>query len=282
MKSLEQHINEAESKIAAAMERHSRAVLAFSGGKDSLACLRLLYPYRERVTVATVDTGAMYPHMVEFIKQATQDFQLVTIRTDQAAYWNKHGVPSRIVSLYNHPAVGFLEHAHGERFLVNDWLSCHAALVNQPMHDFVQSSGASLVVMGQRDDEGRAKLPPTAGVAELLTPIESWTAPTVFDYLRSIGVAPPAHYSELPTSLDCWNCPSHTTEKTIRFLKREHPERVDELRAILHVAYSTVVDALHKELPTLQEAGLLDTLAVRLECGANDQAIAAAAGVLQA
>lgn len=264
MKSLEHYTQTAQQKIDEAMQRHDRAVLAFSGGKDSLACLRLLYPYRNRVTVATVDTGEIFPHMVKFIEEATKEFHLEVIRTDQTTYWREHGVPSRIVPIFNHAHLGFMEHAHGERLLVNDWLSCHDALVNRPLTNYIQGSGASLCIMGQRDDEGYQAQPKTVGHLEVLTPISDWTAPAVFEYLKSIDVAPPKHYPELSSSLDCWNCPSHTTEQTIRFMRREYPERMEELKACLFAAYSPVADALHKELPTLRAAGILDSLAVRL------------------
>lgn len=265
MNTLEKCVSMSIAKIDEAMSRHEKAVLAFSGGKDSLACLRLLYPYRDRLTVATVDTGAIFPHMVKFIEEATKDFKLKVIRTDQAAYWRKHGVPSRIVPIYNHAYLGFMEEAHGERILVNDWLSCHQALVNNPLNDYIQSSDASLFIMGQREDEGYQKLPNTAGRLELLTPINDWTAPVVFDYLKSIGISLPAQYSELSSSLDCWNCPSHTTAQTVRFVQREYPERVQELQACMFAAYSTVADALTRELPALKQLGLLDLLAARLK-----------------
>lgn len=265
MRSLEQCVQTAQAKIDDAMQRHERAILAFSGGKDSLAVLRLLYPYRDRVTVATVDTGAIFPHMVEFIREATKDYSLHVIRTNQAEYWRVHGIPSRIVPLYNHPQVGFIQHAHGERILINDWLGCHQSLVNQPMNDYVQNSGASLFIMGQRDDEGYMEQPKTNGAAEVFLPISEWTGAIVFEYLASIGVKPPKHYQEgIRTSLDCWNCPAEATEQVVRFIKREHPERVPELQHCLYATYSTVADALRKEIPTLREAGVLEALNSRL------------------
>jgi len=257
MKSLQDYVNQAQEKIDQAMQKHERAVLAFSGGKDSLSVLRLLYPYRDRVTVATADTGAMWPHMVEFIKEACKDYQLEVIRTDQAAYWRKHGVPSRIVPIYNHAQLGFMQHAHGNRLLINDWLSCHTTLISKPLSDYVDQSGATLYIIAQRDDEGYVDQPKRTGDVEVLTPINEWTAPIVFEYLASIGITPPKQYPEIETSLDCWNCPAHTTEQTVRFMQREYPHLVPELNVCLYAAYSTVADALNAELPALRASGLL-------------------------
>ena len=52
--------------------RHKKAVLSFSGGKDSLACLHLCRPYRDKLTVAWVNTGAAFPHIVEFVRKAVK------------------------------------------------------------------------------------------------------------------------------------------------------------------------------------------------------------------
>ena len=54
--------------------RHQKAVLAFSGGKDSLVCLHLCRDYRDKIDVCWVNTGAMLPHMAAFIRKATEGF----------------------------------------------------------------------------------------------------------------------------------------------------------------------------------------------------------------
>ena len=48
-------------------DRHEKAVLAFSGGKDSLVCLDICRAYRDQLTVVWVNTGAMFPHMRDFV-----------------------------------------------------------------------------------------------------------------------------------------------------------------------------------------------------------------------
>jgi 3'-phosphoadenosine 5'-phosphosulfate sulfotransferase (PAPS reductase)/FAD synthetase len=52
------------------IERHKpgKAVLQFSGGKDSLACLLLLRPWWDRLTVMWVNTGAAFPETLELME----------------------------------------------------------------------------------------------------------------------------------------------------------------------------------------------------------------------
>ena len=71
--------------------RHDRAVLAFSGGKDSLVCLDLCRDYRDKLTLVWVNTGAMFPHMVDFVRKAAEGFNFVELTSDQAG-WHEEPV----------------------------------------------------------------------------------------------------------------------------------------------------------------------------------------------
>ncbi len=256
MKTLEQYIISAQQKVADVMDANERVVIAFSGGKDSLAVLRLFYPYRDRVTVATADTGKMWPHMVAFIKEQCADYRLHVVRSDQAAQWRSAGIPSRIVPVYNHATLGFRMHAKGNRTLMTDWTSCHHQLVDLPMHNYANGIGASIVALGQRDDEGYMKQPKAANGYSIFEPISEWTAEIVFAYLKSEGITPAKQYPELSSSLDCWNCPAHTTADTIRFMERENPELLPELRSILRAHSDAIGDAVALELPAIKAAGI--------------------------
>ena len=51
------------------IERHERIALQVSGGRDSIACLYLMRPYWDRVTVYWLDTGAAYPETVSLMQR---------------------------------------------------------------------------------------------------------------------------------------------------------------------------------------------------------------------
>ena len=83
--------------LATLFDCHQRAVLAFSGGKDSLVCLDLCRDYRDKLTVVWVNTGAAFPHMVEFVRKAAEGYSLIELHSDQAAWHAQHGLPAEIV-----------------------------------------------------------------------------------------------------------------------------------------------------------------------------------------
>lgn len=84
-----------EETIADAIERYGRVALAFSGGMESLLLLELARPHRDRVTVIWTNTGAMFPHMVDFIREATRGFDFVEARSDVRASFGKDGFPAK-------------------------------------------------------------------------------------------------------------------------------------------------------------------------------------------
>ena len=73
-------------------------VLAFSGGKDSWACLWLNKDRLDNIVVVWVNTGKNYPEMLETIalaKSICPNFGEITVDRDgQNAY---HGIPAEIV-----------------------------------------------------------------------------------------------------------------------------------------------------------------------------------------
>lgn len=83
--------------LASLFARHEKAVLGFSGGKDSLVVLHLCREYRDRIDVCWVNTGSMFPHMREFVRKAAEGFNFVELRTDVEAWREKYGEPADVV-----------------------------------------------------------------------------------------------------------------------------------------------------------------------------------------
>ncbi len=133
--------------------RHKKAVLSFSGGKDSLACLHLCRDYRDKLDVCWVNTGAMFPHMREFVYKAAEDFNLVELKSDQGAWIRQQGFPSDMMPVVN----SMWRHASAPdppQTLLQPWTACCAKLRFQPLLEYLGRSSATLFIHGQRHSDG--------------------------------------------------------------------------------------------------------------------------------
>ncbi len=139
--------------LAALFARHDKAVLAFSGGKDSLVCLDLCRDYRDKIEVCFVDTGASFPHMMEFVRKVTEGFRFVELKSDQAGWIKQHGLPSDLVpvanSIWRDPAA-----PDPPKTMLQPWTACCAKLRFEPLLAHLARSGATLFLHGQRRSDG--------------------------------------------------------------------------------------------------------------------------------
>ena len=85
--------------LATLFARHERAVLAFSGGKDSLVCLDLCRDYRDKLDVCWTNTGAMFPHMVEDMTPDERDAELARLENDLMAMMSPNEAKAEIQRL---------------------------------------------------------------------------------------------------------------------------------------------------------------------------------------
>ncbi len=134
-------------------ERHQNAVLAFSGGKDSLACLHLCRDYRDNITVVWVNTGAAFPHIEKFVHNAVKGFNFVELKSDQGAWIKQYGLPSDMVpvanSIWRDPAA-----PDPPQTLLQPWTACCAKLRFEPLLEYLGRSSATLFIHGQRHSDG--------------------------------------------------------------------------------------------------------------------------------
>ena len=134
------------------LERHDRAVLQFSGGKDSLACLSLLQPWWEKITVLWANTGDAFPETIEQmrrIRDAVPHF--IEVRSDATAHIADYGWPVDVVPTTN-TAVGKMLDGH-DRPLLQHYTSCCGTNIWRPLCAAAADLGATLVIRGQRLDE---------------------------------------------------------------------------------------------------------------------------------
>jgi len=83
------------------LEGHDRAVLQFSGGKDSTALLWRARPWLDRITVLYGDPGDAFPHIRAFVEETCAKLgaglQIVRPPMDVLAYHAVAGLPADIV-----------------------------------------------------------------------------------------------------------------------------------------------------------------------------------------
>lgn len=202
-----------------------KAVLQFSGGKDSLACLYLLKPYWDRITVAWVNTGAAYMETINIMREVRAMVpKFMEINSDQPANIAKYGPPADCLPVRAMPQGKKITQYEGEP--IQSFLECCSSNVWEPMAK--ACAGFNVIIRGQRLAEDR-KSPIRSGHVEngvrYWFPIEDWSDEEVKSYLKEIGVPLPAHYSYTKTSLDCWSCTAYLDENQgrISHMRKEMP-----------------------------------------------------------
>lgn len=222
------------------MDRHHTAVLQFSGGKDSLACLYLLQPFWDRVTVMWCNTGDTFPEtrqQMQAIAATVPHF--VEVRSDAKAQIEQCGWPVDILPV-TRSVVGRAIDGHSMQ-MMQAYTACCGQNIWRPLDAAVRDMGATLIVRGQRTSE-KMKSPIRSGAVydgiEYWFPIEDWSEEDVFSYLRREKIPVPANYDHTGTSLDCMHCTAweNETDRTIRWMRDAHPaEHAEVFRRLLEI-----------------------------------------------
>lgn len=212
--------------------------LAFSGGKDSMACLHLL---RDSLDCAIyVDTGFSYPETLELVSYANSIVPVHIVKSER----NGEGLPSDIVPI-DWTTLG--QQIAGKKSVkVQSYLGCCYESISAPIIKKAQELGVTELVYGQRNDENR-KAPSRDGdvVFGMIRrhPIENWTADEVVAYLAT-KMEIPAHYAIKHSSLDCYDCTAYRKDSTdrIEWMRAEHPDLYQR-----YASRATLLDSALKE-----------------------------------
>lgn len=227
---------------------HERAVLAFSGGKDSLACLNLCREYRDQLDVCWVNTGASYPHMAEFVRGATEGFNLVELASDQAGWIEKYGYPAEMVPVANSMwrMLEDAEDSNPPEVILQPWTSCCAKIRTGPILEYLESSSITLLLHGQRRLDGGGfsiTSGPNARV-EIARPIWGWTERAVLEYLAEHEIDLPEQYAHgVIDSLECWNCTARVNDTTAKkaakltYIATRYPDLFKKLKLRMAKVY---------------------------------------------
>jgi 3'-phosphoadenosine 5'-phosphosulfate sulfotransferase (PAPS reductase)/FAD synthetase len=219
-------------------------VLAFSGGKDSMACLHLM---RDSLACAIyVDTGKSYPETEAMVEYAAAIVPMIIVCTDREGQNKAEGIPSDIVPIDWTP-LGHL--VTGEkRVLIQSYLGCCLANISIPLVLKAKEIGATELVYGQRNDENYKSTSRNGDIVEgliRLQPIEDWTGDQVLAYLAT-KMEVPAHYAIKHSSLDCYDCTAFRKDSRdrIAFTEERYPQMYDEYVERLNLLDEAIRQAL--------------------------------------
>lgn len=200
--------------------------LAFSGGKDSLACW---YLYREqRPAVVWVNAGKAYPEtvaLVDEIKSETDNF--IEVKSDQDLQNAAFGIPSDIVPVeWTMEGMTFTS---PKPTMVQAYLRCCADNIWMPLYAAIKRHGITHLVRGQRLDESHKSTARNGTVSDGITyihPIENWTKKQVLDFILAKRGSIPSHYHIEHSSLDCYDCTAYAAHSAdrIAWTEEAHPD----------------------------------------------------------
>lgn len=221
-------------------DRHGRAAMFFSAGKDSLAMLHLLRDYWDRFTVVWCNPGAPHPDVVDYMRKIqalVPHFQ--ELHGNQPEWVKMHGWPADVVPARATTAAAIGVGEVPIKF--QSYMDCCGANMWAPMQRYVDSMGIDLVMMGQRREEAlRNRVRDDTyqvvdGVA-FWNPINDWTSKNVLDFLDGRGLElPPLYANGATSSVDCWNCTAYLDHNggRLSYMRQHEPEQYAQVYAVL-------------------------------------------------
>lgn len=214
-------------------------VLQLSGGKDSIACLYLLKPEWDTLTVCWVNTGAAFPETVAYmdeVRALVPNFH--EIKSQQTIA--QDGYPADIFPVSRSTFGQLMEPSNKPRFQ-SRYICCATALW-MPMAKEMKALGATVVIRGQKNSD-KLQAPFQHGQVfdgiEYQFPLREWSDEDVYRYLHEHDIELPDNYRFMNTGLDCWNCSAYLHENVGKFeyMRERHPgkrafmmQRLEELQ----------------------------------------------------
>lgn len=214
--------------------------LAFSGGKDSMACLHLL---RDEIDIALyVHTGHAYPETLALVDYARTIVPVQVVYSKRTEQNDREGIPADIVPI-DWTRMG-QEITGPKDVMVQSYLGCCYENISAPLLAAAKKLGVKRLVYGQRNDEHHKSTARNGDIVngiERLHPIEEWSATQVIEYLAS-RMDVPAHYRIKHSSLDCYDCTGYARDSAdrIEWMRHAHPA--------MYVVYALRANALARAL----------------------------------
>jgi len=200
--------------------------LAFSGGKDSLACW---YMYREQQPVVFwVNTGKIYPETLAIVDEIRAEAtEFIEVQSDQQAQIERTGIPSDVVPV--DWTVFGMNLTQKKPIKIQTYFGCCLENIGLPLMQAAKKRGITQMIRGQRADEGHRSSAVDGETVEgilCIQPLETWTEEQVFAFILQHRATLPDHYAIKHTSLDCYDCTAYMGESADRvaWTKLKYPE----------------------------------------------------------
>jgi 3'-phosphoadenosine 5'-phosphosulfate sulfotransferase (PAPS reductase)/FAD synthetase len=215
-----------ESTIAETVAKHERVALLYSGGIESSLLLHLAVPWRDKITLYTVRTGAEFPHMVDFVDRKLSGWDHRVVRVDLGASFAELGIPASAVPIENMKGIGGMLNINERLPHIVPWPLCCVRNRWQPGCEAIKADGLSIAIHGQRAGDYPKSIPTTLEYPglELVSPLWSASRAEVLAAVTTLGIELPEHYGEYPSSLDCAVCPSSLTSKRRAWMAKRYPD----------------------------------------------------------
>lgn len=210
--------------------------LAFSGGKDSMACLHFV---PDLDCAIYVDTGYSYPEtraLVEYAKALLPVHVVKSVRIS--------GIASDVVP-FDWTPVGQM--ISGKKAcIIQSYFDCCLQTIGVPLHNKAKELGVTEMVYGQRNEEGHKSIMRDGMTVDGIKrshPIEGWSEQQVMDFLKT-KMAIPEHYAIKHSSLDCYDCTAFRKQSVdrVEWTKKKHPE-FHAAYMVRRVALDTALEA---------------------------------------
>jgi phosphoadenosine phosphosulfate reductase len=243
-------------------QHNQKAILQFSGGKDSAAVLHLLRHHVDHFTVVWCDTGKILPEIEDFIRGLCEKLgaKLEVIRPaiPLEEYHAQYGLPADIVPLESTVWFERKMHASVEQRL-QSYADCCAAMIWLPFVEYIKEKEITVVIRGSKKADARVGVPnlhEENGVT-YWSPIWDWSHEDVMEYLRRNNVRLPPHYDFFWDSLDCWTCTGHLKHcgaGRLAYVKEFHPDKWPELKRRIHKVNNEIARRMSDIAPALRIA----------------------------
>ena len=221
--------------------------LAFSGGKDSWACLLLYRDRLDDITVLWANTGKNYPEMlasVEVAKAMCPNF--VEIKSDQAAQNSREGLPADVVPI-NWTRLG-MSITGIKPTAIQSYLNCCYENIAKPIRAAAKELGITHIISGQRSGEQFKSTSVDGDIVDGVTcihPVEGWSEKEVLDFV-GLHMELPENFKLKHTSMDCYDCTAFrgVTKDRVAYTAKHHPELHAEHQARTSLVNTALVSAL--------------------------------------
>jgi len=217
--------------------RHDKVALMFSGGKDSIACMYLLKPYLDKVTLVWVNRGADLPEITSYMESIrAQVPNFLEVITDQPKNVEMFGHPADVVPISYTPIGQLCTSSKPIKF--RSYMDCCADNFWNPAEAKIREMGFTGVVRGQRNSDTH-KSPVSSGHiwngVEYVFPINDWSTEDVLTYIQKCGEEITERLLMSHSSLDCWDCTAYLGENKdrMKYLKKHYPNNYEHVVYIL-------------------------------------------------